>query len=188
MPINTPFAKTPQRGMIVRSQETIEPGIDLVKFGHRFVNGQRMSDIEVVSTPWWLTKETAEYIIERADASDARLADVFRRFGAVAKRWGGSGDLVVKVTVAKAVMACIGPGTVQDFRGQKGEEIRNQWDAPLWVPSPLIAQVHIPVAERSRVKQTTVARQAYRNAFVVSIDKWRDDYLWENPPEKWRVF
>lgn len=187
MAINERFARRPRRGMIVRSREVLEPGLTLFKLGHRFNGSKRQSDREVISSPWWFSSGTIEEIARAAAAADEKLSDVFRRFGAVAKRWGGSGDLIVKAIIAQPLVAYIGPGTVQDFRADDKERRNNQWDMPLWVPSPNAAQVCVPLVARSDdgVEKVNLATQAFRDVFLVPVDKWQDGYLRSNPDSKW---
>src|SRR5882672_3969701 len=131
MPLNQHIACAPRRGMIVRSKETIGPGVVVFKLGHRFDGNTRQSDLEVISTPWWFTKGTIELISKASASSGSRMSDMLRQFGAIAKRWNGSGDLIVKADIDAPVIAYIGPGTIQDFRGVEGQEANNLWDMPL---------------------------------------------------------
>lgn len=182
MALNSQIARRPVRGMIVRSEEVLEPGVSLFKLGNRFVKGRRLSDIEMASSPWWLSEGSVEVILKSAQAGDARLSEAFRRFGAVAKRWGGSADHIVKAIIAGPVISYIGPGTVQDFRDIEGESKTNEWDMPLWCPPPNIPQIYIPVALKTGV---SIARAAFRKVYIVPIDKWRDEFVRKDPDDKW---
>lgn len=82
MSVNQHIAKAPRRGMIVRSREALEPGLVPFKLGHRFNAGVRLSDLEVLSSPWWFTQGAAELICERAAASESSLVRPVR-FAAV---------------------------------------------------------------------------------------------------------
>lgn len=187
MPLNQHIAKAPRRGMIVRSKETLEAGLVLFKLGHRFNASTRQSDLEVLSSPWWFTRGAAELVCQRAAASGSGLSDMFRRFGAVAKRWGGSADLVVRAELGAPVVAYIGPGTIQDFRHDKAQAGHNAWDMPLWVPSAAIPQVHVPLMNKGDVA-SSVAEDAFRSVYIVPIDKWDDDYINGPPKGKWRLW
>ena len=93
MAVNAHLARRPAKGMIIRSEEVLESGVSLFKLGHRFVKGRRLSDIDMVSSPWWISAGSVEVIVKSAEAGDASLSAAFRRFGAVAK--GGVGPLVI---------------------------------------------------------------------------------------------
>jgi hypothetical protein len=125
-------------------------------------------------------------VARSASNAQEQLADVFRRFGAIAKRWGGSGDLIVKAKLAAPLNAYIGPGTVQDFRGVKGEIDNNRWDMPLWVPSAGLPQVYIPLAKKGD-PASSVARSALRDIYIVPIDKWDESYVRAPPRDRWRL-
>lgn len=186
MPLNEHLAQAPRRGMIVRSKETLEPGLSIFKLGHRFDGNVCQSDEQVISKPWWFTEATVESIDHVAQNANESLAEVFRRFGAVAKRWGGSADLIVKARIAAPVIAYIGPGTIQDFREQEHEESNNTWDMPLWVPSPNIAQLYIPLAKKSD-SLSSVTMAALRDIYIVPIDEWERGYIYGNPDSKWKL-
>ena len=131
MGINERFAKRPVKGMIVRSKEVLEPGVTLFKLGHRFVKAKRLSDIEIVSSSWWLSEASVETIMKSAIGGNARLSEAFRRFAAIAKRWGTSCDTIVKATTASPLICYVGPGTIQDFRGVENENENKMGYAPL---------------------------------------------------------
>lgn len=186
--VNAGFAKRPTKGMIVRSEEILEPGVTLFKLGHRFVRGKRLSDIEIVSSPWWLSEASVEMVMQSAAGGDARLSEAFRRFGAIAKRFKGSGDNIVKVTTAASLLSYIGPGTIQDFRNINDEVKNNEWDMPLWCPPSNIPQIYIPVVHRRQTYgDINVTRAAYKEIYIVPIDKWRDEFLRKDPEGKWRI-
>ena len=185
MPRNERFAERPRAGMIVRSKETLESGLTIFKLGHRFDRHVRQTDLEVISKPWWFTAATVELICSRARAAGEQLADVFRRFGAVARRWGGSGDLIVKARLAEPLIGYIGPGTIQDFRDDPAQQENNAWDMPLWVPSPGIPQLYVPLMRRGDVS-TSIAREVLSDVYVVPIDKWDDAWITGQPPARWK--
>jgi hypothetical protein len=185
MPVNDAFATARPAGMVVRSKVTLSD-LHLVKLGHRFLHGSRQDDGMVLSSPWWFTPATVELICRSVGASDSGLSDAFRRFGAIARRWGGSADLIVKARLKAAVTAYIGPGTIQDFRGIQAQEGHNLWDLPLWVPSASIPQVNIPLMAKGK-PETSVVGEAFDHVYIVPIDKWDTDYLHAAPPEKFRV-
>jgi len=186
MPLNDHLAHPPKRGMIVRSKLVLSIGQQVFKLGHRFDKKARQDDEQVISKPWWFTEGTVELICQTAERSGDTLADAFRRFGGVAKRWGGSADLIVKAEIAEPLVAYIGPGTIQDFRDQPGESLDNTWDMPLWVPSASIPQIYIPLAIGSK-PGSSIARNALRNIYVVPIEKWDDAFLRSNPKSKWKL-
>lgn len=186
MSLNKELAARPRGGMIVRSVEVLEPGLTLFKLGHRFVNDRRQSDLEIASSPWWFTQATVEHICQSSSRSNSPLSDTFRRYGAIAKRWGGTGDLVLKATLRSRVTAYIGPGTIQDFRNQAGHEDDNTRDLPLWVPSASIPQVHITLMSRGNI-ESSLAKEAFSSVFVVPIDKWDDSYVNGSPDGKWQT-
>jgi len=185
MPINDHLANPPRQGMIVRSKIVLDAGTTLFKLGHRFDNNVRQDDLQVISKPWWFSEGTVELIIMTASNSGEGLADSFRRFGAVAKRWGGSADLIVKVRVAEPLTAYIGPGTIQDFRHVPAQTFNNTWDMPFWVPSPSIPQIYIPLSNRND-RNSSVAQSAFTDIYLVPIDKWDESFLRGNPKSKWK--
>jgi hypothetical protein len=186
MPLNDHLAHPPKSGMIVRSKLVLSPGLKIFKLGHRFDKNARQDDEQVIAKPWWFTEGTVELICQTSERSGETLADAFRRFGAVAKRWGGSADLIVKAEVAEPIVAYIGPGTTQDFRNQPGESINNTWDMPLWVPSANIPQIYIPLANKSK-PGSSIAKSALYNIYVVPLDKWDSSFLRGNPKSKWKL-
>ena len=185
MAVNDLFAIAPPPGMVVRSKEPLS-SLHLVKLGHRFVRGVWQDDLMVMSSPWWFTPATVELVCSSAAGSGSALSDAFRRFGAIARRWGGSADLVVKARLKATVMAYIGPGTVQDFRGIDEQEVDNLWDLPVWVPSASIPQIHIPLMAKGR-PETSVVRAALEQGYIVPIDEWQASYLYASPPKKFQV-
>ncbi|MFC4702167.1 hypothetical protein [Paraburkholderia caffeinitolerans] len=193
MSLNEHLAEAPdhrrkvREGMIVRSKEALEPGLSIFKLGHRFDRKRRQNDEQVISSPWWFTEATVESITRAAQNANENLADVFRRFGAVAKRWGGSGDLIVKARIGAPVIAYIGPGVIKDFRGDEDKESDNTWDMPLWVPSPNIAQLYIPFTP-VKDPSSSIASAALRDVYIVPIDKWDESYIRGNPNPKWRLW
>jgi hypothetical protein len=186
MPLNGHLAHPPKSGMIVRSKLVLSPGLQIFKLGHRFDKMARQDDVQVISKPWWFTEGTVELICQTAERSGDMLADAFRRFGAVAKRWGGSADLIVKAEIAEPLIAYIGPGTIQDFLNQPHESFNNTWDLPLWVPSPNIPQIYIPLANRSE-SGSSIAKNVLDNIYIVPIDKWDNAFLRGNPKSKWKL-
>ena len=95
--------------------------------------------------------------------------------------------MIARVELGGCVVAYLGPGTVQDFRGAKEHEVDNQWDAPLWVPSPSIPQVYVPLMKKGD-PGSSVVEEAFRSAYIVTIDKWDDSYIRATPKEKWRIW
>lgn len=187
MPVNQHLARRPRRGMIVRSTEALEPGLLLFKLGHRFVKHQLQSDLAVVSTPWWFTAGTLELVGQAATRSGTPLADMMRSFGAVARRWGGSGDLVVRARLGAAVMASIGPGTIQDFRDDPQQAAANAWDMPLWVPSPGIPQVYVSLMDQGDLA-TSVAQDALDLVHLVPVAQWTEAFVNTAPPDKYKAW
>lgn len=184
MPINDHLASPPRRGMIVRSKATLEPGTVLFKLGHRFVGSARQSDLGIVSSPWWFTQETAELICKTSGRSGTGLSDMFRQFGAIAKRWKGTADLVVKARVKAPLVAYVGPGTIQDFREEDRRNGGNAEDLPLWVPSPSVPQVHVSLMRRGDFS-SSVALDALEEIHVVPLDKWDDAFIRSAPKDRW---
>lgn len=185
MAANEAIAKPPTSGMIVRSKETLEPGQVIFKLGHRFVGNNRLLNEEIISASWWFTSGAIE-LISKTWNGEGSLSDTFRLFGAIAKRWGGSADLIVKAKIMKPLVAYIGPGTIQDFRCLEKEEGNNLWDLPLWVPSPSIPQLFIPLAHKGD-NSSSVAKQALTDVYLIPIDKWDDGYLLHDPSDKWKI-
>lgn len=186
MSLNKKLASRPRGGMIVRSVEVLEPGLTLFKLGHRFVGHSRQSDLEIASSPWWFTQATVELICQASSRSNSYLSDTFRQYGAIAKRWGGTGDLVLKATLSSPVTAYIGPGTIQDFRNQAEHEDDNAWDLPLWVPSASIPQIHITLMPRGKPELSLVS-EAFSSVFIIPIDKWDDSFVNGSPDKKWQA-
>jgi hypothetical protein len=178
--------------MIVRSKEVLEPGLTIFKLGHRFIKSNRLSDEDVICSPWWFSSGTVEVICNTWSGHDS-LSDTFRRFGAIAKRWGGAADLIVKAKINKPVVAYIGPGTVQDFRKNPAETKDSKWDMPLWVPSPSIPQIHITLRKDRKddngkmIKRTSIGREALTEIYIIPIDKWDNRYILGTPESKWKV-
>ncbi|MCB4805492.1 hypothetical protein QO001_005493 [Methylobacterium brachiatum] len=141
--LNEHVAKRPSRGMIVRSKIELSAGTKIYKIGHRTVKGRVLSDDEVLTSPWWISEADFEEISRRACASGSALSEVWRQYGAIARQWGGSCDLVVKAKVVGSLTAFIGPGTIQDMR-KDDERVSPSADQPLWVPPPTITQIFIP--------------------------------------------
>lgn len=185
MALNAKVARAPRAGMIVRSKEILEPGLLLFKLGHRFVKGTRQVDEDVLRSPWWFTAATVEAISLGAESGGPGLSDAFRRGGAIARRWGGSADLVVRARMRASLVAYIGPGTIQDFRSDDAAGADAIADMPLWVPSPSIAQVYIPLGGKGSRGVDVV--EAFDGIYLVPIDKWDDGYIRSAPKSKWAM-
>ena len=66
--------------------------------------------------------------------------------------------------------------------------MKTKWDMPLWCPPPNIPQIYITVVQKKKTGDINLVQAAYKEVYIVPIDKWGDEFLRKDPEDKWLAF
>ncbi|MFL9900294.1 hypothetical protein PQR71_19415 [Paraburkholderia fungorum] len=155
--LNAKYAHRPKSGMIVKDQIVLQPAQYYYRFAHSMVKGQRQTRDQIIGGAWWIDADVFNTIKNRAERSESHLSSAARRNLAIAKRWEGKVDIVVRALLVGPLLAYIGPGTYQVFEDSVPD------DLSIWIPSPDAIQIYIPGL---REKNPTTGSPIYRDAFA----------------------
>lgn len=77
-------------------------------------------------------------IKQKATRTESHLGATARRDFAVARRWGGKLDIVVRALLVGPLLGYFGIGTIQTFDADSDD------DLPVWIPASEALQIYIP--------------------------------------------
>lgn len=155
--LNSKYAIPPRSGMIVKDEMLLSPSHYYYRFAHSMVRGVRQTRDQIVGGAWWVDADTFNSIKQRAIRSQSHLSATARRDLAVARRWKGKLDIVVRGLVVGPLIAYAGIGTIQSF-----EEATDD-DESAWIPHPGTMQLYVPGL---REKDPASNQPIYRRAFA----------------------
>lgn len=156
--LNAKFMQRPKSGMIVKEQKMLAPSHYYYRFAHSMVGNRRQTRDEIMSGAWWIDADAFNTIKQRSLLSGTHLSGMARHSCAIARRWGGKVDIVVRGLLAGPLLGFYGIGTVQSFRPATNEAEsdpetplesderarQEQGDLSLWMPARDIVQIYIP--------------------------------------------
>jgi hypothetical protein len=155
--LNAKYMTPPAAGMIVKLEELLPAGRYYYRFAHSMVNGRRQTREQIVSGAWWMSFDTYNTIQQRSKDSGTHLSSMARSSMAIARRWGGKVDIVVRGLLREPLLAYQGIGTIQAFAGQHDD------DYSAWVPAIGAIQIYIPGL---RAKNPQTGKPIYMDAFA----------------------
>jgi hypothetical protein len=155
--LNAKYMTPPTSGMVVKYDEILPAGRYYYRFAHSMVNGRRQTREQIVSGAWWMSFDTFNTIRHRSQDSGTHLSSMARHSLAIARRWGGKVDIVVRGLLREPLGAYIGIGTIQAFEQPRDD------DYLAWVPAADAIQIYIP-GLRARNPQT--GNPIYADAFA----------------------
>lgn len=136
--LNSKFMVRPKSGMIVKEEIILSPSHYYYRFAHSMVRGVRQSRNQIVGGAWWMDADVFNTIKQRATRSESHLSATARRDLAVARRWDGKMDIVVRALVVGSLAAYKGIGTIQSF------DSATDRDESVWIPYSGARQLYIP--------------------------------------------
>ena len=155
--LNSKFMTPPSSGMIVKEEILLTLSHYYYRFAHSMVRGVRQRRDQILGGVWWVDADVFNTIKHRALRSDSHLSATARRDLAVARRWEGKLDIVVRALVVKPIAAFKGVGTIQAFESTTSE------DESAWIPYAGAVQIYVPgllqkdAATGSRIYQLAFA-------------------------------
>ena len=155
--LNARHMKRPTSGMIVKREELLTPGRYYYRFAHSMVGGRRQLREQIVSGAWWMSFDTFATIQQRSQRSGTHLSSMARHSLAIALRWRGKVDIVVRGLLREPLLAYVGIGTIQTFTAPRDEDYRS------WVPAPDAIQIYIPGL---RARNPKTGNSIYTDAFA----------------------
>lgn len=158
--LNAKYLARPKSGMIVKEERLLARSHYYFRFAHSMVAGKRQTRDQIVGGAWWLDADAFNTIRQRSKDSGTHLSSMARYSCAIARRWTGKVDIVVKALLAAPLTAYIGIGTIQDFYQPFQDEPDD--DLSTWIPATDIAQIFIPGLQQ-RNPQT--GNRVYADAF-----------------------
>ena len=130
--------KAPSSGMIVKEEIMLSPSHYYYRFAHSMVNGTHQTRERILSGAWWLDADTFNTIKQRSTSSGTHLSSAARNSLAIARRWGGKVDIIVRGLLTGPLLAYRGIGTIQHFDGATGDDYQT------WMPAYDVYQIYIP--------------------------------------------
>ena len=124
--------------MIVKDEIILKRSHYYYRFAHSMVRGVRQSREQIVGGAWWVDADVFNTIQQRAKRSESHLSATARRDLAVARRWEGKMDIVVRALVVGVLAAYEGVGTIQSFESATDE------DESVWIPYAEAVQLYVP--------------------------------------------
>lgn len=176
--LNTKFMQRPMSGMIVKDERMLAPSHYYYRFSHSMVHGKHQSRDQIMSGAWWLDADAFNTIKHRSLHSGTHLSTMARHNCAVARRWGGKVDIVVRGLLTGPLLGFYGTGTVQSFLSgvEEGREdkltpgelkkraLQEATDLPLWLPARDIVQIYIPgLAEKNPYTGNRIFTDAFEH-------------------------
>ena len=155
--LNAKYMSPPQGGMIVKDEILLKPSHYYYRFAHSTVSGKRQNRDQIVGGAWWLDADVFNTIKQKAGRSGSHLSAAARRDLAIARRWGGKVDIVVRALVIGPLAAYVGLGTYQTF------DAATEDDLPAWIPAAEAIQLYVPGL---RQKDPGSGEPIYRRAFA----------------------
>lgn len=154
--LNSKYMVRPRSGMIVKDHVLLKPAHYYYRFAHTMVRGKQQTRDQIVGGAWWMDFEAFNVIRRSSRASDTHISAVARRKLAIAKRWSGKVDVVVKALLVGPLEAYVGDGTIQSF------DEKLDTDLSAWIPSNEVAQLYIPGLLE---KHPQSGKRIYQHAF-----------------------
>ena len=155
--LNAKYLRRPRSGMIVKDQVLLAPAQYYYRFAHSMVKGQRQTRDQIIGGAWWVDADVFNTIRNKAERLESHLSSEARRDLAIARRWEGKVDIVVRALLTGPLFAYIGVGTYQVFE----DEVDN--DLSIWIPSAEAIQIYIPGLKE---KNPQTGYPIYRDAFA----------------------
>jgi hypothetical protein len=156
--LNAKFMQRPKSGMLVKDEKMLAPSHYYYRLAHSMVRGKYQKRDQIMSGAWWLDADAFNTIKQRSISSGTHLSEMARHSCAIARRWGGKVDIVVRGLLTGALLGYYGIGTVQSFRRSPEEDnnekstpseikkraLEDESDLSLWLPARDIVQIYIP--------------------------------------------
>jgi hypothetical protein len=158
--LNAKFLVRPKSGMIVKDERQLACSHYYYRFAHSMVGGKRQTREQIMGGAWWLDADTYNTIRHRSEDSGTHLSTMARHSCAVARRWEGRLDIVVRGLLTAPLTVYIGIGTVQDFYMPFQDE--PEGDLSTWMPAFDVAQIYIPGL---LMKNPETGNRIYADAF-----------------------
>jgi len=155
--LNSKFMVRPRSGMIVKDEILLTPSHYYYRFAHSMVKGRRQTRDEIVGGAWWVDADVYNTIKQRALQADSHLSSTARRNLAIARRWEGKADIVVRALVLGPLAGYVGIGTFQVFENEAEGDLR------VWIPSREAIQLYVPGLKE---KNPATGALIYRDAFA----------------------
>jgi hypothetical protein len=155
--LNAKYACRPKSGMIVKDQIILKPAQYYYRFAHSMVKGNRQTRDQIVGGAWWIDADVFNTIRHKAARSESHLSSEARRDLAIARRWAGRVDVVVRALLVGSLLAYVELGAYRVFE----EELEN--DLSIWIPSPDAIQLYV---SGLREKNPATGYPIYREAFA----------------------
>lgn len=124
--------------MIVKEERMLTTSHYYYRFAHSMVRGKRQNREMILSGAWWMDADTFNTIKQRSSHSGTHLSSMARYSCAIARRWEGKVDIVVRALLTGPLLAYYGIGTIQTF------DEDNEDDLSVWYPAHDIVQIYIP--------------------------------------------
>jgi hypothetical protein len=162
--LNSKYMRPPSSGMIVKDRIFLRPSNYYYRFAHSSVNGKKQTRDQIVGGAWWMDADAFNTIKQRASAVGSHLSSTARRDLAIARRWGGKVDIIVRALVVGPLAAYVGLGTYQVF--EEGTDD----DMPIWIPSREAIQIYVPgLREKDPASGAPIYREAFAHAEQIRI-------------------
>lgn len=136
--LNSKYMARPKSGMIVKEERMLSPSHYYYRFAHSMVRGKPQNRDMIMSGAWWMDADAFNTIKERSSRSGTHLSSMARYSCAIARRWEGKVDIVVRALLTGPLLAYYGTGTIQTFEKDEDD------DLPVWYPAIDIVQIYIP--------------------------------------------
>lgn len=185
--LNAKFMQRPKSGMIVKDERMLAPSHYYYRFAHSMVHGKHQNRDQIMSGAWWLDADAFNTIKQRSLHSGTHLSGLARHSCAIARRWGGKVDIVVRGLLTGPLLGFYGIGTIQTFptSGQeanenagwkpkpgeaKQRELEEESDLSVWLPARDIIQIYIPgLAEKNAHTGNRIFRDAFEHLEQIKI-------------------
>lgn len=155
--LNSRWMQRPRSGMIVKDEVLLKPSHAYYRFAHSMVGGRRQNRDQIMGGAWWVDADVFATIRHKAARSGSHLSDAARRDLAIARRWQGKVDIVVRGLLVAPLAAYVGTGSWQVFEHDDPD------DLPAWIPAAEAVQLYVPGL---REKNPATGHPIYRDAFA----------------------
>jgi hypothetical protein len=155
--LNSKFMAPPKSGMIVREVILLQPAHYYYRFAHSMVRGSQQTRDQIIGGAWWMEADVFNTIKQRALRSGSHVTAAARRDLAIAKRWEGKLDIIVRALIVGPIAGYKGTGTIQSFESMTDN------DQSVWIPYGGASQIYVPGL---REKHPTSGARIYTLAFA----------------------
>lgn len=149
--------------MIARRCETFKGPLVFARIGHSTKRGAAASHENNLSSPWWLSQGSMEYLWGCARSAGTPLSTLVRIRCCIPHYWDSSCDLLYEAELTDRIDAWVGPGTFfpTNPSTEPGASLWRDDDLVIY-PAGEFPQIFIP-----GLNDDSVRRSAWRGATVV---------------------